>query len=109
MARVMLVTAPLEAQYETALPPPLRPQPELVLIIAPPPAFSKSGLAYLLITKIDLTLTAMTLSHSASAVWRTSARRMIPALLNRICSPPNAATVFSTAARQSAAEVTSQW
>ncbi len=108
MARVIFTAAPFEAQYDTASAPPTNPQPEPVLMITPPPAFSITGMAYLLIKKIDLTLTAITRSHSSSVVSNTVARRIIPALLNRMSSPSNSSTVSRTARRQSAAWLTSQ-
>ena len=52
-ARVMLTTAPFEAQYEIAWPPPLRPQPEPVLTIEPPPSAAMIGTTCLHIRKID--------------------------------------------------------
>src|SRR5581483_8003966 len=42
------------------------PQPEAVLMIEPPPDFAIIGIACFDIRKIDLTLTAITLSQSAS-------------------------------------------
>ena len=46
--------------------PPLRPQPEPMLTIAPPPPAAMTGIACLPIRKTDFTLTAITRSHSSS-------------------------------------------
>src|SRR6185503_17932616 len=95
MALVNRTTAPLEAQYTAALGPPARPQPEAVLMMEPPPDDAITGMTWRDIRKMAFTLTAITRSQSVSLSSITEARRMMPALLNRMWMPPNSRTARS--------------
>src|SRR6478752_6494200 len=96
MALVNKTTAPLEAQYTAALGPPARPQPDAVLMIEPPPAAAMMGITWRDIRKIDFTLAAITRSQSSSLSSTTEARRIMPALLNRMWMVPKSWTARST-------------
>src|SRR6266852_5409988 len=107
IAFVSSTTAPFDAQYTAAFAPPVRPHPEAVLMIEPPPAFCMCGITSRDSKKIDFTLTVITRSQSSSLRSRTVARRMMPALLNRMSILPNSRSVRSTTRRQSPARVIS--
>ena len=59
------------------------------------------------IKNMALTFTFMTRSQSSSLRSRTEARRMMPALLKRMCTAPKACSAAATTRRQSASFVTS--
>src|SRR6266849_6268655 len=107
IAFVSSTTAPFDAQYTAAFAPPVSPHPEAVLMIEPPPAFCMCGITSRDSKKIDFTLTVITRSQSSSLRSRTVARRMMPALLNRMSILPNSRSVRSTTRRQSPARVIS--
>ncbi len=103
----MFTTAPFEAQYERAWPPPLRPQPDPVLMIEPPPAASMIGTTCLHIRKIERTFTPNTRSHSSTVVSTAVVRRMMPALLKTTFTPPSSWREVATTRSMSGSLATS--
>ena len=76
-------------------------------MMEPPPPDAMIGMTWRDIRNMDFTFTAMTRSQSVSLSSTTEARRIMPALLNRIWMPPNSRTARSMMRWQSAARVTS--
>src|ERR1700726_1586117 len=73
----------------------------------PPPERIISGIGKVERRNIDFTFTSITRIQSSSLSSTTLARRMIPALLKRVCKAPKSRMIRSTARRQSSARVTS--
>src|SRR5436309_12926081 len=82
IAFVSSTTAPLDAQYTAAFGPALKPHPEAMLMIEPPPALVMIGITLRDIRNMDFTFTSITRSQSSSLISVTVARRIIAALLN---------------------------
>src|SRR4029077_15109694 len=76
-------------------------------MMEPPPERAISGIANFERRNIDFTFTSITRIQSSSLSSTTLARRMIPALLKRVCKAPKSRMIRSTARRQSSARVTS--
>ena len=102
-------TAPLEALYQVSPGRGRIPAVEPILMITPDFCLRMSGTTACANRKIDLTLTAMSRSNSASSTSSMGRRTwLMPALLTRMSIAPNASTVALTAASTSARRETSQ-
>src|SRR5690606_27774474 len=86
----------LDAVYEGTRMPPWNESIEAMLMILPRPRAMKWRPAACDMKKADLMLTFITSSQSFSLKSTASARRIRPALLTRMSSPPSSASVCST-------------
>jgi len=78
-------------------------------MIDPPPRRRIAGTAAFIPSHTPFWLTLTTASHSSSLVSSRPFIFAMPALFTRTSNPPNSLSHVSTAARQSAARVTSRW
>src|SRR5215472_2017032 len=88
---------------------PVTPEIDEMLTMAPPPILRICGTAYFIPRKTPRALTPMICSQAAVSNRSSTALPLIPALLTRMSSRPNSATVASTTACQLASSVTSRW
>src|SRR5437879_12383323 len=82
IAFVSSTTAPLDAQYTAAFGPALKPHPEAMLMIEPPPALVMMGITARDIRNMDFTFTSITRSQSSSLSSLHVPRRQLPAVLH---------------------------
>jgi hypothetical protein len=102
-------TAPLEALYQVSPGRGLIPAVEPILMITPDFCLRMSGTTACANRKIDLTFTAMSRSNSVSSTSSMGRRTwLMPALLTRMSTRPNASTIDFTAASTSVRWETSQ-
>ena len=78
-----------------------------MLITLPQPCAIRCGITALVARKAPLSITSMTKFQSSSLIFTRYLSRGEPALLTRMCTPPNVAAVSSTSRRTSASFVTS--
>src|SRR3954453_22774463 len=100
--------APLEVGYKRLGWPPSKPATDDRLKKEPPPLLIISGMAYFAISIIEATLTRIALSHAATSTSIALPRGpVMPTLLTRMSSLPQASTARATIAWQEAGSLTS--